>query len=660
MSSPSKSVSYQTSRRCSPGRRYPVGAELVDGGVSFRVWAPARKHVSVVVENGDEYAMAAEPDGYFSLHVPGMTAGTLYSLKLDGLDELLADPASRFQPRGPAGPSMVVDPSAYRWQDGDWPGISPQRQVLYEMHIGTFTKEGTWAAAASKLDHLRDIGITCLEVMPVNEFNGTFGWGYDGVLPYAPTRLYGGPDDLRIFIDAAHRLGLGAILDVVYNHFGCGERFGDFSADYFTDRYRNDWGASINFDGAGSAAVREFFSKNAAYWIDEFHFDGLRLDATQALFDDSDEHVIALIVRETRAAAGKRQIYLVAENEPQDTRLVRSPESSGHGLDALWNDDFHHSAMVALTGRNEAYYHDHRGQAQEFVSSAKFGYLFQGQRYDWQDGPRGRPGLDLAPENFVHFLQNHDQIANSGTGLRMDRLASPARVRAMTALLLLGPQTPMLFQGQEFGASSLFHYFADQGGELLETVRQGRIESLKQFPSLRGEDFARNMPVPGDPDTFERSKLDWSEWEKNADVVALHRDLLKIRREQPAFDPSRSRVDGSVLSDTAFLLRYLCGNAGDERLLLVNLGKDLVVWSLPDPLLAPPEGMQWRVAWSSENPVYSGSGVRPIDLQRHWTLTGDCALLFAATHAELPPKPNPKQMRAWQLHLSGVEQEKSG
>ncbi|OHV82277.1 malto-oligosyltrehalose trehalohydrolase [Rhizobium sp. LCM 4573] len=660
MSSLSKSANRKRSDHSCLGRRYPVGAELLDGGVSFRVWAPVRKQVSVVLEHGDQYAMASEERGYFSLHVSGMKAGTLYRLKLDGVDELLADPASRFQPRGPAGPSMVVDPTAYRWQDQDWRGVSPEGQVLYEMHIGTFTAEGTWTAAASKFEKLKDVGITCLEVMPANEFNGTFGWGYDGVLPYAPTHLYGEPDDLRAFVDTAHRLGIGAILDVVYNHFGCGERFGEFSPDYFTDRHHNEWGASINFDGPGSAAVREFVSKNAAYWIDEFHFDGLRIDATQALFDSSEDHVIMLIVREARAAAGKRQIYLVAENEPQDTWLVRSPENSGHGLDALWNDDFHHAAMVALTGRNEAYYHDHRGRAQEFVSAAKYGYLFQGQRYDWQDGPRGRPGLDLRPANFIHFLQNHDQIANSGTGLRMDMLTSPARIRAMTALLLLGPQTPMLFQGQEFGASSPFHYFADQGDELLETVRRGRIESLKQFPSLRGEDFARNMPVPGDPGTFERSKLDWSDWKKNAHVVALHRDLLNIRREQPAFDPNRSRVDGSILSDTAFLLRYLCNNAADERLLLINFGKDLMITSLPDPLLAPPEDMRWRVVWSSEDPVYGGSGVRPIDLQYHWTLTGDCALLLAATHGEFRPKPNPRQMRAWQLRLSGVKQEKSG
>jgi maltooligosyltrehalose trehalohydrolase len=633
-------------------RRYPIGAELVDGGVSFRVWAAAHSHLSIVLEDS-EHAMVPGKDGYFSLYLPGLKAGSLYHLKLDGRDELFADPASRFQPQGLLGPSMVVDPTSYKWRDLDWQGISPEGQVLYEMHVGTFTREGTWSAAASKLDKLKDIGITCIELMPANEFNGDFGWGYDGVLPYAPTRLYGSPDDLRAFVDTAHGLGIGVILDVVYNHFGCGERFGDFSPDYFTARYHNEWGASLNFDGPGSSAVREFVSKNAAYWIDEFHLDGLRLDATQTLFDSSPEHVITLIARETRAAAGERRIYLVAENEPQETDLVRPPEKSGKGLDALWNDDFHHSAIVALTDRNEAYYHDHRGTAQEFVSAAKYAYLFQGQRYDWQDAPRGHPAFDLRPSHFIHFLQNHDQIANSGTGARINRLASPARLRAMTALLLLGPQTPMLFQGQEFGASSPFFYFADQRGDVAESVHNGRAEFLGQFPGLSSEEFAYRMRDPADPDTFVGSKLDWTEWERNRHIVSLHRDLLAIRRQ--AWKEGMRGVDGSVLSASALLLRFFGVNPQDERLLLVNFGLDLTVASLPDPLLAPPEDLQWHLVWSSEDPAYDGGGIRPVDLQRHWTLTGNCALFLAPRPARRRPQPDAEGMRAWQGHLSGID-----
>lgn len=637
-------------------RRYPVGAEIIGGGVSFRVWAPAQGSVSLVLDDGSEHIMNSEEAGYFRIDLEGLGAGALYRFKLEGSAELAADPASRFQPEGPSGFSMVVDAESFPWQDHDWPGITPNGQILYEMHIGTFTPEGTYRAAAEKLHFLKGIGITCLKVMPLNEFCGTFGWGYDGVLPYAPTRLYGNPDDLRDFIDTAHQLGIGVILDVVYNHFGVGDRFRDFTPDYFTERYWNEWGSSINFDGQNSAGVREFFAKNAAYWIDEYHFDGLRLDATQALYDSSDEHIMAEIAREARAAAGSRPIYLVAENEPQDTRLVRGFDQSGYGLDALWNDDFHHSAMVALTGRNEAYYHDHLGRAQEFVSSAKYGYLFQGQRYDWQDAPRGQPGFDLAPDNFVHFLQNHDQIANSGTGVRMDKLASPARVRALTALLLLGPQTPMLFQGQEFGASSPFYYFADQSGELVDIVRNGRIDFLKQFPSLKDPAFAEWMPTPAERSTFERSKLDWDERQTNGHVVALHRDLLALRAQTKAISGSGGRrgLDGSVLGASAFLLRFFASEPEGERLLFVNLGADLSVTSLAEPLLSPPAGCQWSLVWSSEDIVYGGGGKRPVDLQTRWTLSADSALLFAASPAVRRVIPHRETLFEWQDAISNV------
>ncbi|MDM9644858.1 malto-oligosyltrehalose trehalohydrolase [Rhizobium sp. S163] len=644
-------------------RRYPIGAEIVGDAVSFRVWAPSQQRVAVLLGDGSEHCMTPEDGGYFRVDVPTLGAGALYRFRLGSIPDTFADPASRSQPEGPAGYSAVVDPHSYQWRDHDWQGVTPAGQVLYEMHIGTFTPEGTYAAAAEKLHLLKEIGITCLKVMPLNEFCGEFGWGYDGVLPFAPTRLYGGPDDLRSFIDTAHQLGIGVILDVVYNHFGVGDRFRDFAPDYFTDKYWNEWGSSINFDGDNCGGVREFFAKNAAYWIDEYHFDGLRLDATQALNDSSDEHIMALINREARAAAGDRTIYLVAENEPQDTRLVRGSGKNGYGLDALWNDDFHHSAMVALTGRNEAYYHDHLGRAQEFISSAKYGYLFQGQRYDWQDAPRGQPGFDLAPSNFVHFLQNHDQVANSGTGMRMNTLASPARVRALTALLLLGPQTPMLFQGQEFGASSPFYYFADHSGDLLEIVRNGRIDSLKQFPSLKDPAFAQRMPVPAERSTFEHSKLDWAERDANRHIIALHRDLLALRQQSRAISgysgaaPQISQgqgLDGSVIAQRAFLLRFFADAPEEERLLIVNLGEDVVVTSLAEPLLAPPARCEWSLAWSSEDFFYGGGGKRPVDLQRRWTLSADSAILLAPKPAARRPIPDRDDLFRWQDVISNI------
>src|SRR5262249_51400781 len=347
-------------------RRLPIGAEVLpDGGVHFRLWAPRRRRVEVVLEPGQERSTAegkleAEAGCYFSGTGPQARAGTLYRYRLDGAEQLYPDPASRFQPQGPHGPSQVIDPTRFPWTDGRWRGTPLQGQVLYEMHVGTFTREGTWEAASRELAELAAVGITVIEVMPVAEFPGRFGWGYDGVDLFAPTHLYGEPDDLRRFVDRAHAAGLGVILDVVYNHIGPdGNYLKQFAADYFTDRYKNEWGEALNFDGPNSGPVREFFVANAAYWVDEFHVDGLRLDATQQMFDNSPEHVLAAISRRVRDAARGRATLIVAENETQHTKLVRPVADGGYGIDGLWNDDFHHSAMVALIGHNEAYYTDY-------------------------------------------------------------------------------------------------------------------------------------------------------------------------------------------------------------------------------------------------------------------------------------------------------------
>ena len=322
--------------------------------------------------------------------------------------------------------------------------------------------------------------------MPVADFPGRFGWGYDGVNLFAPTRLYGRPDDFRQFVDQAHANGLAVILDVVYNHIGPdGNYLAAFSDAYFTDRYLNEWGEAINFDGPDAGPSREFFIANAGYWIDEYHLDGLRLDATQQMFDSSPTHILTEIGQRVREMARGRATIISSENEPQETKIVRPVEQGGYGLDALWNDDFHHSAMVALTGRNEAYYTDYHGTPQELISAVKYGYLYQGQHYSWQKQRRGTPALDLAPSVFVSFIQNHDQVANTARGERVHTQTSPGRYRAMTALMLLAPATPMLFQGQEIAASAPFLYFCDHDPELASMVKAGRTEFLRQFPSIR-------------------------------------------------------------------------------------------------------------------------------------------------------------------------------
>jgi maltooligosyltrehalose trehalohydrolase len=611
-------------------RRLPIGAELApEGGVHFRVWAPQAARVEV--ELGDQRIhLDAEPHGYHSGRVPAVAAGTRYTYHLDG-GPACPDPASRFQPSGPHGPSEVVDPGAFSWTDDRWPGVPREGQVLYEMHVGTFTAAGCWQAASLELPELARAGITVVEVLPVADFVGDFGWGYDGVDLFAPTRLYGRPDDFRAFVDRAHAVGLGVILDVVYNHLGPdGNYLGQFAPNYFSARHRTDWGAAINFDGEGSEPVREFFVSNAGYWIDEFHLDGLRLDATQDIHDDSPEHVLTAIARQARESAGRRLVFLVAENEPQDVRLVRAVAAGGHDLDALWNDDFHHAATVALTGRAEAYYSDHAGTPQELISATKRGYLYQGQRYAWQGKRRGTPAWDIAPTSFVSFIQNHDQVANSLAGLRGHRLSSPGRYRAMTALLLLGPATPMLFQGQEFAASSPFLYFADLPPELAKLARAGRAKFLAQFPSLAGAEAQAALPDPADRLTFERSKLDVGERERNSAAYALHVDLLRLRREDPVFrTQGKGGVDGAVLGPEAFVLRFFgVGLEPDDRLLCLNLGRDLTFATVAEPLLAPPEGVRWGLLWSSEAVRYGGAGTPALDPADGWVLPGHAAIVF--------------------------------
>lgn len=627
-------------RRSRSIRRYPIGAEpLPGGGVHFRVWAPQRKRVEVVFEGSDDprllryCPLESEDNGYFSKVIADAESGMRYRLRLDG-ERSFADPASRFQPDGPLGPSEIIDPRGYSWQDAKWRGLRLEGQILYECHIGTFTEHGTWRAAEEQLPHLKDLGVTAISLLPVADFVGRFGWGYDGVNLYAPTRLYGRPEDFRRFVDTAHSLGIGVLLDVVYNHLGPeGNHLKEFAAEYFSRRHTTDWGDGINFDDVNCGPVREFFINNAKYWIDEYHIDGLRLDATQDIHDDSDPHMLAVLTEECERSAGDRSILIVAENEPQNTQLLTSRKDGGYGIGAAWNDDFHHSAIVAMTGRNEAYYTDYFGRAQEFVSAAKHGYLFQGQRYAWQKKRRGKPTYGIAPARFIHYLDNHDQIANSGRGLRCHMQTSPGRYRAMTALLLLGPQTPMLFQGQEFQASSCFFYFADHREELAKRVDEGRAQFLAQFRSLATGEMRPWLPDPANPETFVRSKLDHRDRVNNRAIYEMHRDLLRLRREDPVFSAQGAHgLDGAVLAADAFVLRYF-SPAGDDRLLLVNLGMDLHLRSAPEPLLAPPLQHEWTIIWSSESPRYGGRGTAELDSEENWWIPG---------HAAVALKPEPR------------------
>ena len=604
---------------------YPVGGQLHERGVIFRVWANAHEHVSVRI-NEQTHILESEPGGFFSGYVEGVREGDRYSYFIDGKGPF-PDPASRYQPDGPHGPSQIVDPNRFSWTDRDWEGLKLAHQVIYELHIGTFTPEGNWQAATKQLGELADLGITAVEVMPVADYSGTFGWGYDGVDLFAPTRNYGTLDDFRAFVNTAHGHGLGVLLDVVYNHIGPdGNYFAEFSPNYFTADHDTEWGEAINFYGENSGPVREFFIANAAYWIKEFHLDGLRLDATQSIYDQSTSHILTEITRGARRAAESRSVIIVAENEPQHTKLIRPETAGGYGMDALWNDDFHHSITVATTGRREAYFTDYLGTPQELLSCMKYGYLFQGQWYGWQKQRRGTSTLGTNPWAMVAYIQNHDQVANSGRGLRLQKLTSYGRYKAATAVCLLGPATPMLFQGQEFASSAPFLFFADHEPQLAELVRKGRVEFLSQWRTLATGQLQYSDPCSHA--TFENCKLDFSEREKHAEVYALHRDLLKLRKNEPLFARQTRQFDGAVLGPEAFVVRFFSDTFCDDRLLLINMGVQLFLNSAPEPLLGPPENMRWEVLWSTEDPKYGGNGTPVLDSELNWIIPAQAAVVL--------------------------------
>jgi maltooligosyltrehalose trehalohydrolase len=572
--------------------------------------------------------MTPEPGGYFSATVPDVRDGCRYRFRL--AQGLRPDPVSRFQPDGPFGPSMVVDPRAFQWSDGSWGGAPPRhQQVLYELHIGTFTTSGTWAAASERLPHLASLGVTTIEVMPIAEFDGRFGWGYDGVFLFAPYHGYGRPGDVCRFIDAAHGAGLAVILDVVYNHLGpSGNVLPEFSTSYFAD-HDTEWGRGFNLDGECCGPVRHFMRENVRHWLEEYHFDGLRFDATHALVDRSPTHIIRELTEHGRAVVAPRRIFVSVENEPQDMSLVRKGETDP-GVDSLWNEDWHHSAVVALTGRREAYLTDYRGSAQEFASMAQWNLLYQGQWYSWQNKPRGTDARSHAHAAFVCFLENHDQVANTGTGRRLHQFVDRGKWRALSTLLLLGPSVPLLFQGQEEAVEQPFIYFADHQPPLSDLVRKGRLEFLSQFPSLKSPEIAERLPDPTDAQAFDACRLDWRRTPSGQETHHLYAELLEFRRTDAVLSmlgTASVDVASSAPSATIVLVRY--SSASDSRLLVINLGP-LAECPMNDPLFAPASGQRWELMFCSDMAKYGGDGVRALEDNGCWSLQSHCAWLFRA------------------------------
>lgn len=518
----------------------PFGAEaLGQGRGRFRLWAPSAGEVALVLARDRVAPMTALGEGWWE-RIETAPAGTHYRYRINGALEV-PDPASRFNPADVHGPSEVVDPAAFEWDDGDWRGLPWREAVIYELHVGTFSPEGTFAGVASRLDYLAQLGVTAVELMPIADFPGKRGWGYDGVLPFAPDAAYGRPEDLKRLIAAAHARGLMVFLDVVYNHFGPeGNTLHAYALQFFTERRRTPWGAAINFDGPDARPVRDFFIHNALYWLEEYHFDGLRLDAVHAIRDDSRRDILTELAEAVRAGPGcRRHVHLVLENDKNQARyLERAPDGTARWYDAQWNDDVHHAFHVLVTGESDGYYADYAEDAARLLGRCLAeGYAYQGEASRYREhSARGEPSANLPPAAFISFLQTHDQVGNRACGERLVALAGEAALRAATAAWLLAPAPPLLFMGEEFGAATPFLYFCDFTGELAAAVREGRRREFARFARFADSAARAVIPDPNDPGTFLTSRLDWSctGRQPHARWFALYRRLLAVRRERIA------------------------------------------------------------------------------------------------------------------------------
>ena len=597
----------------------PFGAECTPGGqVRFRLWAPKAKHVNLCLTQDSEdrcLEMAISEAGWFEQTTELAAPGTRYKFQIDG-GMKVPDPASRFQPDDVHGPSEVIDPSSSSWPDESWRGRAWEEAVLYELHVGTFSPEGTFAGAEKRLQYLADLGVTAVELMPLAGFPGTRNWGYDGVFPFAPDSRYGHPNDLKHLIQAAHALGLMVFLDVVYNHFGPeGNYLREYAPQFFTDRYRTPWGEAINYDGPGSATVRQFFIQNALYWFREYHFDGLRLDAVHQIFDRSPHHFLNELAETVQSAfAPGRFVHLILENDDNAARYLKRARNGESGTyTAQWNDDFHHAVHVAITGERDGYYCDYAGHPVERLGRCLAeGFDYQGQESPFRGNERrGECSRDLPPTAFVNFLQNHDQVGNRAFGERIVSLAGVQAIEAALSIQLLAPSPPLLFMGEEFGAETPFLFFCDFGPDLAQLVTQGRRQEFSRFARFSDPAAQAKIPDPNAESTFLQSKLDWESLrrERSQQWLNLYRNLLSVRPRYIVPLLSRIPVGGAKFRNlsqrTIEVLWPITG--GGSLSLLANLGDQPVLgFSRPEgemfyatPPGSAPENQlpPWSVRW---------------------------------------------------------------
>jgi maltooligosyltrehalose trehalohydrolase len=600
-----------------------LGANVTEGGVRFRVWAPKVSSVSLILKGKKEpIQMNAEGKGYFSIFIQGFESGTRYWYLLNE-DRPRPDPISRSQPEGVHGPSEVVDPSQFKWKDQDWKGIPLKEMIFYEIHTGTFTKEGTFEAIIPFIDYLKnDLGITALELMPVGQFPGERNWGYDGVYLYAPQNSYGGPMGLKHLINACHRKGLAVILDVVYNHLGPeGNYLGDYGP-YFTDRYKTPWGSAINFDGPESDEVRQFIIDNALYWVTEYHIDGLRLDAVHGIFDFSARHILFDIREAVHQKAKRlaRHIVVIAESDLNDVRVVDPPKSGGYGLDAQWNDDFHHCLHTLLTGERNGYYQDF-GDLNQMAKALCEGFVYSSQYSPYRKRRHGSSSSHISPSKFVIFSQNHDQVGNRAKGDRLSTLVSPEALKLAAGIVLLSPNTPLLFMGEEYGEETPFQYFVSHSDQvLIEAVRKGRKEEFAAFQ------WSGGIPDPQDEVTFLRSKinLDLRHEGKNQTLLQFYETLITLRKELyplSSSDKKGMQIEGFG-REKAILIKW---ESGQDRVIgLFNFNDK------PIKIEIAVEKGDWEKIFSSASEEWGGLGAL-VPESIHSTGSGGIFLLD--THA---------------------------
>ena len=622
-------------------RRRLTGVEVLpDGAVHARVWAPQAREVSVVWQHNGENEritpLAAEERGYFSGFLPGAAAGTRYRFQLDGDTNLAADPASRFQPQGVHGPSGVVDPAAFAWTCQDWIVPPLQEWVIYEIHVGTFTPEGTFDAVIPHLPYLKDLGVTTLELMPIAQFPGGRNWGYDGVFPSAAQDSYGGPDGLRRLVDACHRQGLALILDVVYNHFGPEGSVVHRFAPYFTAHYCTPWGDAVNLDGPGSDEVRAFFIESALMWVEECRVDGFRIDAVHELYDPRAQPFLAELAAavHTRAAELGRQVILIAESDLNDPKLILPPAAGGYGLDAQWADDFCHALETQLVGEASPYQRDF-GAFAALATAMRQAFVYTGQYAPSRQRRFGRTPAPARRDRFVVFIQNHDQVGNRPGGERIGHHFDLARRKLAAATVLLSPFVPLLFMGEEYGEPNPFLFLTHHGdAALVEAVRQGR---RKEFAIFAWDDAA---PDPQDEETFARSKVQLARHREgeHASLHAWYRDLLRLRRDLAVVRNPESTNTVFADEPARVLLRH-AGNDDSEVIVILGFGNEPVSLSLPVP------AGEWTCRLNAEDERYGGAGsTMPATLYSggmlELTVPANGVLVCARSHLSVDRQPN--------------------